>query len=158
MLFRSDLLLRLPDYMIRQSEGFKDQISVQNDARLAIGKGADYLHDVSMGGIFGALWELAERIGCGLEVDLKSIPIRQETIEITNYLGFNPYFMVSGGALLIFAHDGKRVVGALNEAGIEATVIGKTTGKRDRIIRNDDEVRYLDKPQADEILKIKACK
>ena len=112
------------------------------------------LHDVSMGGIFASLWEIAERAGCGLDIDLKKIPIRQETIEITNYLGVNPYQLISGGALLFIAPDGERAVKKLEEAGINAAVIGITTTGNDRIIRNDDEIRYLDKPQADEIVRI----
>ena len=144
---------RLPDYMIREAQDFKELISIRKDAEVAIKNGAYYLHDISMGGIFAALWEIAERAKCGLEVDLKKIPIKQETVEITNHLGVNPYQLVSGGALLLLAPDGEAVVRALENEGIAATVIGVTTDKNDRIIRNDDEVRYLDKPQADEIVR-----
>ena len=144
---------RLPDYMIREAQDFKEMISIRKDAETAIKNGACYLHDISMGGIFAALWEIAERAKCGLEVDLKKIPIKQETVEITNHLGVNPYQLVSGGALLLLAPDGETVVRALENEGISATVIGVTTDKNDRIIRNDDEVRYLDKPQADEIVR-----
>ncbi|WP_026661307.1 AIR synthase-related protein [Butyrivibrio sp. AC2005] len=144
---------RLPDYMIREAQNFKELISIRKDAEVAIKNGAYYLHDISMGGIFAALWEIAERAKCGLEVDLKKIPIKQETVEITNHLGVNPYQLVSGGALLLLAPDGEAVVRALENEGIAATVIGVTTDKNDRIIRNDDEVRYLDKPQADEIVR-----
>jgi hydrogenase maturation factor len=144
---------RLPNYMIREAQDFKELISIRKDAEVAIKNGAYYLHDISMGGIFAALWEIAERAKCGLEVDLKKIPIKQETVEITNHLGVNPYQLVSGGALLLLAPDGEAVVRALENEGIAATVIGVTTDKNDRIIRNDDEVRYLDKPQADEIVR-----
>lgn len=144
---------RLPDYMIREAQDFKELISIRKDAEVAIKNGAYYLHDISMGGIFAALWEIAERAKCGLEVDLKKIPIKQETVEITNHLGVNPYQLVSGGVLLLLAPDGEAVVRALENEGIAATVIGVTTDKNDRIIRNDDEVRYLDKPQADEIVR-----
>ncbi len=144
---------RLPDYMIRQAQDFKELISVKEDSEIAINAGAAYLHDVSMGGIFAALWDIAERAGCGMEVDLKKIPIRQETVEITNNLGVNPYQLVSGGALLLIASDGDAVVRALEDKGISACVIGITTDKNDRIIRNEDETRYLDKPQADELVR-----
>ncbi len=145
---------RLPDYMIKEAAGYKRLVSVKNDARIALSSGALMTHDVSMGGIFAALWDISERAGCGMEVDLKKIPIRQETVEITNYLGLNPYQMISGGSLLIIAPDGDRVVRSLEDAGINATIIGVTTNKNDKIIRNEDEIRYLDKPMADEILKI----
>ena len=46
------------------------------------------------------------------------------------------------------------VVQELKKAGIEATVIGRTTAGNDRILRNGDDVRYLDRPQTDELYKI----
>ena len=47
--------------------------------------GVRAMHDVTTGGIFGALWELAEASGVGLEIELKKIPIRQETVEICEF-------------------------------------------------------------------------
>ena len=144
---------RLPQYMIEDGKAFKKLLSIREDAQIAIKEGASYLHDVSSGGIFAALWELADMAGCGIDVDLKSIPIRQETIEITNHLGYNPYQMLSGGSLLFITDREDETISTLNENGIEATVIGRTTDSNDRIIRNDGEIRFLDKPQADELLK-----
>ena len=34
--------------------------------------------------------------GVGLEIDLKKIPIRQETIEICEFFDLNPYKLLSG--------------------------------------------------------------
>lgn len=69
------------------------------------------MHDLSQGGIFTALWEMAERAGVGLEVDLKRIPVKQETIELCEYFDINPYNLYSAGALLIGtdrpANDGR---------------------------------------------------
>ena len=44
--------------------------------------------------------------GVGLEIDLKKIPIRQETIEICEFFDLNPYKLLSGGSLLLAAADG----------------------------------------------------
>ena len=52
------------------------------------------------------------------------------------------------------AEHGKQVVKALNDAGIEAAIIGQITDSNDRIIQNDDEIRYLDRPKADEIYNV----
>ena len=52
------------------------------------------MHDITEGGVFGAFWEMASGAGVGLEVDLKKIPIRQETVEICNYFGVNPYQII----------------------------------------------------------------
>ena len=42
---------------------------------------------------------------------------------------------------------------ALEAEKIPAAVIGKVTDSRDRIIYNEDEVRYMDRPKNDEIYR-----
>lgn len=41
---------------------------------MAVAHGVTAMHDVTEGGIYGALWELAEASGVGLEIDLKASP------------------------------------------------------------------------------------
>lgn len=56
-----------------------------SEAAVAARSGVSAMHDITEGGIFGALWEMAEASGVGLEIDLKKIPVRQETIEICEF-------------------------------------------------------------------------
>jgi hydrogenase maturation factor len=112
------------------------------------------MQDVSEGGIFGALWEIAKSVGVGLEIDLKKIPIRQETVEICEFFDLNPYKIVSGGCLLIATTDGNGMVLELEKAGIPATVIGKATDSNDRVLLNEDERRFLETTQTDELYNL----
>lgn len=105
------------------------------------------MHDVAGGGIFGALWELGEQAGVGLQVHLKKIPIKQETVEICEFLGYNPYEMRSDGALLLVTNEGHTLVEALAQEGIAAEVIGMITDGNDKVILNDEEKRYLEPPR-----------
>lgn len=73
------------------------------EAASAIGAGVAAIHDASQGGIFGALWDMAEASGIGLDIDLKKLPIRQDTIEISEFFDINPYKLLSGGSLIIIA-------------------------------------------------------
>lgn len=113
-----------------------------------------YVHDISVGGVFGALWELGEGAGCGLQADLKSIPIRQETVEICEFFDLNPYMALGGGSALAITEDGEQLVRELKQAGMMAAFIGQTTSQNDRIIINDDDIRYLTPPKGDDIYKI----
>ncbi len=79
--------------------------------------------------------------------DLSKIPIRQETIEFSEYMGFNPYTVPSLGAALITAQDGNGLVKALQRQGISAAVIGKVTEGKDRVVVNQEERRYLEQPR-----------
>ena len=136
-------------YLVEEAKGFDRFLSVIPEAATAIKSGVRAMHDVTEGGIFGALWELAESAGVGLEIDLKKIPVRQETIEICNFLDINPYELISSGAMLMTADNGHDLVRALEREGIPAVVIGKVTDNNDRVVINDDERRFLEPPKAD---------
>ena len=97
---------------------------------------------------------MAQASGIGLEIDLKKIPVRQETIEICEYFDVNPYKLLSGGAILMAAKDGNRVVRMMEQAGKKATIIGKATEGNDRVLLYDDERRFLETPQTDELLSV----
>jgi hydrogenase maturation factor len=112
------------------------------------------MHDVSRGGVFGALWEMAQAAGVGLEIDLKKIPIRQETVEICEYFDLNPYKLFSGGCMLMAARDGSAVADAFAAAQLPAVVIGRATAGNDRVLFQGEERRFLETAQTDEIHKI----
>ena len=149
-----EICSRYPTHMVQEARKFANYLSLASEAAVAAKSGARAMHDVSGGGIYAALWEIAEGAGTGLEVDLKKIPVKQETIEIAEFFELNPYQMLSGGSLLIVVKNGKEMVGCLQNAGIPATVIGKLTEGKDRILINEEETRYLEMPQADEIHKV----
>ena len=128
-------------------------ISVLSEAATAVKSGVAAMHDVTEGGIFGALWEIAEASGVGLEIDLKKIPLKQETVEICEFFGINPYELISSGSMLMAAEDGNGLVMELEKAGIPAVVIGKATDSNDRVLLNEEERRFLEPPKTDELYK-----
>ena len=102
---------------------------------------------------WGLVQEMAEGAAVGLDIDLRRLPIRQETVEVCEYLGANPYELSSGGCLIMTTDDGESLVQALSLAGIPARIIGKVTAGKERLIRNEEEIRYMDRPAVDEIYK-----
>ncbi|MGN1180102.1 MAG: AIR synthase related protein [Suilimivivens sp.] len=149
-----DLLARYPLPLIAAAQGFEKYLPILPEAATALKSGVYTMHDIRNGGVFGGLWELSRSMGVGLSVDLKKIPVKQETIEICEFFDLNPYELLSGGSLLMIAHDGEGLVWALNEQGISAAVIGQTTDSNDKIILNDEEIRFLEPAKPDEILKV----
>lgn len=148
------LRTRYAQPFIDKAKIFGQMMSVIPEAAVAVKSGASAMHDVSEGGIFGALWELAESAGVGLEIDLKKIPIRQETVEICEFFDLNPYKMLSGGCLLIATEDGNGMVMELEKADIPAVIIGKATDSNDRVFINEDERRFMETAQTDELYHI----
>lgn len=149
-----ELTKRFPAGLVDIAKGFDQYLSVVPESRIAMEHGVSSMHDITEGGVFGALWEMVSGAGLGVEVDLKKIPIRQETIEICEYFGVNPYQIMSSGSMMITAADGPGLVRKLEKEGIHAVVIGRTNSGNDRILRNGEDVRYLDKPQPDELYKV----
>lgn len=145
-----ELRERYPASLVDAAKGFGEMLCVLDEAQIAVQCGAYAMRDVSQGGIFGTLWEMADCAEVGLEIDLKQIPIRQETVEICEYFDLNPYCLYSAGSLIIGTKQGEALIEAMTTAGIPAVTIGCVTSGRERIIRNGEGVRYLDRPQQDE--------
>ena len=150
-----ELLERFPKALIDQIKKMLPGCCVNVEAALAVKSGVSAMHDISSGGIYGALYELSEAAGVGLEIDLRAIPIKQETVEICEYLGLNPYYLKSGGSMLIVCDHGQELVRLLEKEGISAAVIGRTTSENAKAVINEGEVSYLERPKADELLKVK---
>ena len=143
-----------PAFLVERAKQFEESLSVLEEAEIARTAGVHAMQDLSQGGIFAALWEFAETSDIGMEIDLKRIPIRQETVEICDYLDVNPYGLISGGSLLLAAPDGEEVLLRLKEKNISAAIIGRVTKEKGRKLHNDGEVRYLDRSKTDEIFRI----
>ncbi|MDF2944913.1 MAG: hypothetical protein K0S01_3771 [Herbinix sp.] len=131
-----------------------EYISVVPDAMVARAVGVTSMHDVTEGGIFGALWEIGAASKVGLEVDLKKILLKQETVEICEFYDLNPYMLISSGCMLMITDKANLLVDRLKAEGIAAAVIGRITEGNDRVIINEEERRFLEPPKSDELYKV----
>lgn len=147
------LSARYPSDLVDAAADFYQYLSIAPEAATAVKSGADYLLALREGGVFGGLWQLAAENGVGLVVDLKRIPVRQETIEVCEYFDLNPYELLAGGSLLIVVSNGDELVRALDKAGISAAVIGRTTQGNDRVVCHGEESRFLEPANGDEIFR-----
>lgn len=148
---REKLSGRYPAYLVEEAAGFGRYLSVLPEAETAVKNGVRAMHDASEGGILGALWEFAEGSGVGLDVDMRSLPLRQETVEVCECCNVNPYELMSGGCLIMACRDGRELAAALKAEGIPATVVGKVTAGRERILHNGEEIRYMNRQARDGI-------
>ncbi|MDO4333305.1 MAG: AIR synthase-related protein [Eubacteriales bacterium] len=145
---------RYPSHLLEEAAGFGRMLSVLPEAAAAGKSGVSALCAAAEGGIFRALWTLAQRAGVGLEIDLKKIPIRQETVEICNYLDLNPYELAGNGSLLCITAHGETLLKELQREKIPAAIIGMATANNDKVIVNGEEKRFLEPAKMDEIYKI----
>ncbi len=155
---REVLEKRLPSRMIDEVAAYNQYMSILPEAQAAMEQNVCMMHDVSGGGIFRALWELAELAETGIRIDLKKIPVKQQIIEVCEVFGLNPYELLSGGALLMVTNSGDELVEKLAACNIPAAVIGKLTEGNDRVLvthgEDGEELRFLERPKTDEIDKL----
>ncbi len=85
------------------------------------------MHDVTEGGVLGALWEMARASGCGVLVEREKVPVLPVTRKICARLALDPLRLISSGSMLMTASDGAAVAGGLIAAGVPAVGIGRTT-------------------------------
>lgn len=126
-----------------------------------------YITTISEGGLFAALWRACEDLklilngeqaagktavagkrAVGCEVDLNSICIRQEVIEISELYDENPYEAPSEGAWLILWDEEQEdnLPEHLRDIIKKANTIGRITNKNDRILTGAESVRFLTPP------------
>ena len=138
---------------IKKAKSFDQYLSVVPEATCAMKFGVSAMHDITEGGVFGALWEVAESAGVGLEIELKRIPVLQETIEVCEFFGISPYNLISSGSMIMVTDDGHELVRMLKKEKIHSVVVGKITEGKDRVVLNEDERRFLEPPKADELYR-----
>jgi hydrogenase maturation factor len=124
----------------------------------ALWEKSQYLQPVAEGGVFGALWELSEKLHLGMKVDLKKISVAPLTVEICETLDLSPYSMMGGGAVIAVTNVPEAAVAVCAEAGYEAAVIGVLNKSNDKLIINGDEIRYLEALKMDSLTEYLASK
>lgn len=150
-----DLNKRFAKSYIDGFDKSKELLSIVKEAEIsALDANVKYMHDVSRGGVYNALWQLGSRISKGIKVNHFDIPINQETIEFCEYYNLNPYMLEGTGSLLVVSADGNALVDRLAEAGIEAVVIGQVTDSNEKYVDTGTEKRFLAPVKGDELYKL----
>lgn len=112
---------------LQAAQEMKGQLSVGRESEIAYAHGATAMHDATEGGILGAVWEVAECSGLGVDVFVEKIPVREETKKICAVMKIDYLRLISSGTMIIATEKGEELAEKLRENGITAAVIGKLT-------------------------------
>ncbi|MGI6205372.1 MAG: AIR synthase family protein [Anaerovoracaceae bacterium] len=132
---------------IAEAQSYLNETSVVREGVLAGRAGAGPMHDVTEGGIAGAVWEITHIGGVGADIDFEKIPVRPVTAKICSHYGLDPYRLISSGCMLIIAEADvmEELEKSFSEEGIDYTVIG-------RIVPEEQGMK-IDPPGRDELIK-----
>lgn len=94
------------------------------------------MHDVTEGGILGAIYEMATAAGCGACVEVEKLPVGEAQKAVCHLFHLDPLYCIGAGSMIITAKAGteERVIQRLREQGIKATIAGVMTSKAEGIM------------------------
>lgn len=153
----NDFLTKVEDILskdeIEELRGNKDKLSVIREGEIGREVGVSSMHDITEGGILGAISEITANSKIGFKVYYEKMPISPSVIKICNKLGIDPLRLISSGSMLITTKNSSDLIGSLKKEGIKGTVIGKITSDRGILVKEGKEynIYYNEK---DEIYKL----
>ncbi|GAA0180675.1 AIR synthase family protein [Clostridium sediminicola] len=138
---------------LEEAKSYDEKLSVVKEGVVCGKIGVHAMHDITEGGVLGALWEMAEASNVGFKIYKDKMPITDITQKLCDYLEINPLKFISSGSMLICTENGDKAICELRERGIEATIIGNITDEGKVLVENN---RYLnvDMPEEDELYRL----
>jgi hydrogenase expression/formation protein HypE len=138
---------------LKKAKALIGNLSVLTEGLVAAEFGATAMHDITEGGVFGAVHEICQAAGIGAVVNTADIPLMAETRAICAHLRLNPYRLISSGSMLITLPKPEPLIAALKTRGILATEIGRMT-ETGIIATQNGQTEPIAPPQADELFRL----
>ena len=142
---------------LENARGFLNMVSVVPEGVAAGRVGTHGMHDITEGGILGAVWEMCQIAGKGAEIWYDSIPVRPEVRKVSEFFDINPMRLISSGSMVVIVPEDRKekMEAAMKAAGVECSIIGRVM-KTDFGVRllKDGELSEIDPPYADDIYKV----
>ncbi|PRR80718.1 AIR synthase family protein [Clostridium vincentii] len=139
---------------LKEAKDLIKYISVLDEGRIGKEIGANSMHDITEGGLLGALFEVAMASSKGFLVYEDKLPFLESTKKIAKEFSIDSLRLISSGSMLITTSKGEEMIKALTSNGIKATLIGKVTRSKGILVSNGVELEVKE-PERDELFNIK---
>lgn len=140
-----------------KAKGFLNEVSVVKEGVIAGKIGTHGMHDVTEGGILGAVWEMCKIADLGCMLNCDKILVDNETLKIAKHFNIDYLRLISSGCMLIVADKNKKdeIILAVSKAGIFIEEIGVITEKENGIKMSvKGVVSEINPPESDELYKV----
>lgn len=153
---RDDIEEVLNDEEIKFARSLSENISVLKESKIALKHGVKHMHDITEGGLYGALWETGAAISYGIRANYNDVPILDITKKIAEFYSIDPMKLISSGSMLmIFDKDEfEDFKSDAEKNGIKVTKIGEVTKEKFIEVFKNDDVIMLSDPDSDELYKV----
>lgn len=149
-----ELTNQLGKEFVKKAKAFINNVSAVKEGIIAGNYGANAMHDVTEGGVLGAVWEIAEASEKGVILYKNKIPVAFETEEICKFYSISPLKLISSGCMIITSSNGKELVKELENNGVMATIIGEITEEKRKVMYDDNNIIQINQPDTDELFKV----
>ncbi len=150
--FAAEAQKLLSDIEKAQAAYVEDSLSVVEEGIAAAGFcGTSAMHDITEGGVKGAVAEMCEASGLGATIYFSRVPVLDITKKLCEHYGLDVYSLISSGSMLIAASDGAALCKALCAQGIPACVIGRAEPSG---LINGDSAESFAPPERDELYRV----
>lgn len=138
-----------------EAQNLGNMISVVREGIICGQIGVKYMHDITEGGVFGAVWEASKAINKGIKIKEDLIPVNTITREIGSLLNIDIYKLISSGSMLIIAGEDKvsKINEELSRNGIKSTVIGEVIESKILLEKTGHTIE-IEPPSSDELYKV----
>ncbi len=149
-----ELYSKIEKDVLERSKALVKNISVVKEGILAGRFGVNSMHDITEGGVLGAIWEVTEASGKGALVYHDRIPIMEETSKLCRIYSIDPLKLISSGCMVITCKNGSELVKLLEGEGIKATIIGQITNTLEKRLVLEEGCIDITEPLSDELYKV----
>lgn len=146
----NELKAILTDKEFEIAKSFVSNLSVLKESEILKSKNISLMHDVTEGGIFGAIYEMCILAKKGCIIDYEKIIVNEISKKICKYYDIEPMRLLSSGCMLIISPD--ELESEID--GIKFTKIGKITDNKDILFQKDGKIFPITEPDSDEIYKV----
>ncbi|MCT4509395.1 MAG: AIR synthase family protein [Tepidibacter sp.] len=140
--------------IVKDGKSLLDKISVVKEGIIAGKLGTSCMHDVTEGGVLGAVWEMCDLYGLGCSIYNDKIYINESTKLVCEHYNINPLRLISSGSMIIGIDKNKIDIlkDRFDKENIEFSVIGEFTDKGHILVGNSN--KNIDPPYSDELYKV----
>ncbi|MFL0253064.1 AIR synthase family protein [Clostridium neuense] len=138
---------------LREGKSYGEELSVIREGEIAGKFGVNSMHDITEGGLLGALWEVASASNVGFKVYRDKLPISSVTKKVARAFDIEILRFISSGSMLICCKNGERLLKKLQENNIKAFIVGRITNEKGILIEGEVEKEVMP-PECDELFKI----
>lgn len=136
---KSELKEILTEYEIQEIEKFREKLTIKNECEILRNININSMHDITEGGLIGALLEMSVSSKNGFKIFKEKIKIHDITKKICDYLNKDIFHLISSGNLLFTCDKEQKKIIQENfyNTDIECVIIGEVIEENQYYLDNE---------------------